>query len=125
MNTVVNSLGNFGNTDFQTQLIYLEELYSTINESSDGDTLKSYFINDNYNCLEYNDSPTIMHKYGARVSYYHDVGIVLDDNNPYIIIVLTNGANNGSNCGQNGGKSSSSSVTELSKKIYKLHKALS
>lgn len=122
-NTIGNESGHYGNTNVATQFIYLKKLYSVINEGKDGATLKSYYVNNYYNCLEYQNSPTTMHKYGWLDVNFHDVGIVLD-NNPYIVVILTNGANNDANCGANGGKSSSSAVTELSKKIYQLHQSL-
>ena len=111
MDTVTPNGGKFGDTDVNTQFIYLKELYSLINNDSDGNTLKSYFANDTYNCLKYKGSPTTMHKYGSYPDYnvFHDVGIVLDGQNPYIVVILTRGGD----CNV---------VTELSKKIYKLHK---
>ena len=45
------------------------------------------FINDYGNYLKFDDT-LVMHKYGYWGGYYHDVGIVLDEQ-PYIIVVLT------------------------------------
>ena len=45
-------------------------------------------INDNDGNYLVFDNIEVMHKYGYQGCYYHDVGIVLDEE-PYIIVILT------------------------------------
>lgn len=104
----------YGNTIVDDQLIYMKYLYNFINnekvDKAKREELKNYFINDFYKYLKFDGAPTIMHKYGYYSYYYHDVGIVLDEN-PYIVVILTEEANNDFKI-----------VTDLSEKIYRLHK---
>ena len=95
---------NFGNTNVYDQVVYLKKLYELTNKYSD---LKSYFINDFENYLNF-DNVKFMHKYGLLSPNYHDVGIYLGDN-PYIVVILTKHSNN------------RKIVTELSKLIYQYH----
>lgn len=98
---------NYGNTTVKDQIVYLKKLYEI---SKDNDELKSYFINDYGNYLKFGNL-TVMHKYGYYAQYYHDVGIVLDDN-PYIIVILTNHGNSNKDI----------VINNLSKLIYNYHK---
>ena len=120
VDTITAEDNNFGETNLKTQLIYLKKLYGLIENMDDDTAPKSYFINPNTNCLKYSGSPTTMHKYGwgRDGKSFHDVGIVLDGKNPYIVIILTEGGND-ANCGMGG-----STVTNLSKLVYQLHKKL-
>lgn len=97
---------NYGSTTVKDQIIYLKKLY---NISNNNNKLKDYFINNYGNYLKFGNL-TIMHKYGYWSSYYHDVGIVLDDN-PYIIVVLTEHGNN----------NEKEVIGNISKLIYKYH----
>ena len=104
----------YGNTIVDDQLIYMKHLYNFINnekvDKGKREELKNYFINDFYKYLKFDGAPTIMHKYGYYSVYYHDVGIVLDEK-PYIVVILTEEATHDFKI-----------VTDLSEKIYKMHK---
>ena len=52
-----------------------------------------------------------MHKYGYYGQYYHDVGIVLDDE-PYIVVILTN----------HGSDNKKEIINNLSNLMYKYYK---
>lgn len=103
----LNGNDSYGNTTVKDQIIYLKKLYEI---SKNNEELKTYFINDYGNYLKL-DNLTIMHKYGYYANYYHDVGIVLDDN-PYIVVILTN----------HGNKNEKEVINNLSKIIYNYHK---
>ncbi len=79
---------DYGDTTVNDQMIYWKKLYEL---AKDNEELTSYFINNYGNFLKINDIP-VMHKYGYYGDYYHDAGIVLDDE-PYIIIILTKHGN--------------------------------
>lgn len=98
---------NYGNTTVKDQIVYLKKLYDI---SKKNDDLKSYFINDYGNYLKI-DNIDVMHKYGYYGKYYHDVGIVLD-NEPYIVVILTN----------HGNDNKKEIINNLSNLIYKYHK---
>lgn len=72
--------------------------------------MKSYFINNYGNYLKINDND-VMHKYGYYGQYYHDVGIVLDDE-PYIVVILTN----------HGSDNKKEIINNLSNLMYKYYK---
>ena len=126
MSTVYDEDNKFGQTNVATQFIYLKELYKIIKNIDNDTAPRSYFINPTYNCLEYNNSPTTMHKYGSGRDgkSFHDVGIVLDGDTPYIVVILTEGQKSGAACGENGGKTSESNITKISKLVYQLHKSV-
>ncbi|MGN1311413.1 MAG: immunoglobulin-like domain-containing protein [Bacilli bacterium] len=107
LNTLTGTTDSYGNTTVRDQIIYLKKLY---NLSKNNYELKSYFINDYGNYLKFNDL-TIMHKYGYYGQYYHDVGIVLEDN-PYVIVILTN----------HGNSNKKEVINNLSKLMYSYHK---
>ncbi len=98
---------NFGNTTVNDQIVYLKKLY---NITKNNEELKSYFINDYGNYLKINNL-SVMHKYGYYGQYYHDVGIVLD-NEPYIIVILTN----------HGNDNKQEIINNLANLMYKYHK---
>lgn len=103
----------YGNITVDDELTILKYLYNFINDENKSKDkrreLKNYFINDHYNYLNFLDSPIILHKYGYYGIYFHDVGIVLDKN-PYLIVILTKE-----------GQNDFTIITDLAKKIYKLH----
>lgn len=109
----------YGNTTVNDQLIFLEHLYEVINTNPHGEELKSYFINDYINFLKFDGGPTTMHKYGFSGSFYHDVGIILDDE-PYLIVILTSEASITTDEEKALAKPSQI-VNDLSKKIYELN----
>ena len=94
-------------------MVVFEYLYNFVNSRDNGAELKSYFINDYCNYLLFDGSPEIMHKYGYYASYFHDVGIVFDDQ-PYIIAILSLEGNN----------NYKSVIRDISKKVYELHNSL-
>lgn len=98
---------NFGNTTVNDQIVYLKKLY---NITKNNEELKSFFINDYGNYLKINNL-SVMHKYGYYGQYYHDVGIVLD-NEPYIIVILTN----------HGNDNKQEIINNLANLMYKYHK---
>ena len=97
----------YGNTTVNDQIAIWKYLYNFINSNSNGAELKKYFINDYANYLLFNESPTIMHKYGYYGIYFHDVGIVFSDN-PYLIVILT----------KHGKEDYKSIISDLSSKLY-------
>jgi len=104
-NTLVGT-DNYGNTSVSDQMVYLKKLYEiTLNN----DELKSYFINDYGNYLNFDDVK-FMHKYGYYGGYYHNVGIVLDDE-PYIVVILT----------EHGYDNFKLIINEISKLVYEYH----
>lgn len=80
-----------GMTTINDQIIYYKELYSYITTHDNGDELASYFINDYYNYISLNNGITLLHKYGLWENNFHDAGIFLDGDNPYILVILSNG----------------------------------
>lgn len=78
---------NFGFTNVNDQIAYMKRLYE-ITKDSQNEELKSFFLNTRKNCLLFENSPLIMHKYGHWESIYHNSGIVLDEK-PYIVVILT------------------------------------
>ena len=65
------------------------------------------------NHLTFDPSIPVMHKYGLYNQVYHDIGIVLDDDTPYLVVILT-GIPDGY----------APIVEELSKIIYEYHTSL-
>jgi len=103
----LNGNDSYGNTTVKDQIVYLKKLYEICKSNEE---LKSYFINDYGNYLNYYNL-TVMHKYGYYGQYYHDVGIVLDEE-PYIVVVLTN----------HGNGNKKEVINNLSKVIFDYHK---
>lgn len=101
---------NYGNIDLDDAFNYMVELNKFINNNKTlGAELKTYFDNTYDNFLDL-ENLNVIHKYGYYNSYFHDIGIA-EDNDPYIIIVLTNyGFNNFEVI-----------VNNISKKINELH----
>lgn len=101
---------NYGSIDLDDAFNYMYELNKFINTSEElGEELKTYFDNDYDNFLNL-EGINAIHKYGYYSTYFHDIGI-MEDSNPYIIIVLTN----------YGTSNFSTIVNNISKKINELH----
>ena len=111
-NNVLTTKDTYGNTTVYDQLAYMKHLFKLINTLDNKDELKSFFINNFKNYISFENSPTMLHKYG-RISgvYYHESAIVLDDK-PYIVSILSQEDDR------------KSVITELSKKIYDMHKEI-
>ncbi len=115
-NSIGNNLAliggdNYGNIDLDDAFNYMFELNKFINNNEVlGEELKSYFDNDYDNFLNF-DGVDVIHKYGYYSIYFHDIGIVQDEN-PYIIVVLTN----------YGTSNFQTVVNNISKKVNELHK---
>lgn len=90
----LNCNNYYCDTTVTDQLTYLSHLYQVIKNKTNGEELKSYFINDYGNYLSFDYSFSNLHKYGNSNDYFHDVGI-FDTDNPYIIVVLTREKGNG------------------------------
>ena len=95
------------------QLVIWQKLWQFINNDERGSKLKEFFINDNDRYIDIDDSLTTMHKYGYAAGWFHDVGIIFDEN-PYIVIVLTKEANN----------NYKKIINDLSIRVNALHKAV-
>lgn len=102
--------GVCGNTTVNDQLIFWKRLYEITKDNNQ--ELKSWFINDYANSINFNTEIKVMHKYGLYDNVYHDVGIVLDEE-PYIVVILT-GIPSGY----------TSIVNKLSKIVYEYHKSI-
>ena len=101
---------NYGSIDLDDAFNYMYELNKYINNNKSlGEELKSYFDNDYDNFLNLTNLKFI-HKYGYYGSFFHDIGIA-EDNNPYIIVVLTNYGTSNFN----------TIVNNISKKVNELH----
>ena len=100
----------YGNTTVYDQMNIWKYLYKFINSHSNGDELKSYFINYYGAYLLFPGCPLLMHKYGKTNQYYHDVGIVLDDS-PYLVVILTTESYN----------DVKKIISDLSSKIYEFN----
>lgn len=75
---------SYGVTNVLDQMVYMKKLFAL---SENNEELKDLFINSYGNYIHI-DGITNMHKYGYYDKYYHDVGIFFD-NEPYILIILT------------------------------------
>lgn len=104
----------YGNTTVHDQIIYMKKLYNFINNNSRGVELQSFFVNDYCNYITFEGSPQVMHKYGYYGNYFHESSIVLEPNNPYILIILT----------QEGNNNYKDKIRDLSFKIYNLNKLI-
>lgn len=86
---------NFGNQTAEDTTIYLKEAYRIITENEEyGSFLKRIMDNDNRNAFN-TDTLRIYHKYGSYGDNYHDIGLNLDDENPYAISIFTLHENSG------------------------------
>ena len=100
----------FGAQTADDMIIYLNKAFELINENENGHLLKEAMLNTEVNYLNFDDV-VFGHKYGSWSIYFHDVGIYFSDK-PYLIAVLTTSDKN------------KKVVTEVSKKVYKLHTTL-
>jgi len=107
--TLTDKNENFGFTNVTDQIAYMKRLYE-ITKDGQNEELKSFFLNTRKNCLLFENSPKIMHKYGHWEPVYHNSGIVLDEN-PYIIVILT----------QEGYNNYQTIIKTLSQLVYNYH----
>lgn len=102
----------YGDTNAEEQLRVWKYLYGYINRSENGSELASYFVNDYYNDLVFEENNLLMHKYGLLGKTYHNVGLANKTRSPYIIIILTNGGHTDEN---------SAFMKEISQKTYEIN----
>lgn len=107
--TLTQDNENFGFTNVNDQIAYMKRLHE-ITKDGQNEELKSFFLNTRKNCLLFENSPQIMHKYGHWEPVYHNSGIVLDKN-PYIVVILT----------QEGYNNYQTIIKTLSKLVYEYH----
>lgn len=84
------------------ELIQIDDDYSKL--------IKESMNNKNMNYLSFDDK-TFLHKYGYYDASYHDIGIYDDENNPYLLAVLT----------LYGNGDYSTKVNNISKQIYEIY----
>ena len=101
--------GNYGDTTVIDQLVYYKKAYELALQNED---FKAPFVNNSYNYIAVNGLAA-MHKNGYYDIWFHDAGIVFDDE-PYIVIILTN----------HGRGSQYETVHSLAEQVYKYHKGL-
>lgn len=82
------SSDDYGNQNTHDTNIYLKKAYELIKTNENGALLREYMLNTKKNNLTVDGVVTIAHKYGSYNSFFHDIGINLD-NHPYAISVLT------------------------------------
>lgn len=111
-NTLIGS-DNFGNIDVNDAIIYMKAINNFINSNEVlGSELKEYFLTAEQNDLELPDfGISAIHKYGQYSSYYHDIGVVYDEN-PYVVAILT----------LEGGSNFENKVKDINSHIYEMHK---
>jgi len=80
----------YGNQTASDTNIYLKQAYKVMTDSNYhyGNLLREYMSNDYQNHLFLENESDIAHKYGSYDKYFHNIGIVFD-NNPYTISILT------------------------------------
>lgn len=112
-NTLVGS-DNFGNISVTDAIIYMKAINEFINNNDElGAELKSYFVQADQNGLKMDDlGIEAAHKYGEYSYFYHDIGIVYDEN-PYVIAILTHEGND----------DFLEIVKDINEHVYELHKA--
>lgn len=86
---ILNGVGGekYGNQTASDTNIYLKRAYEIMTEE-DGKYLKEFMSNDYQNHLFLENEKDIAHKYGSYSNYFHNIGIVFDEN-PYTISILT------------------------------------
>ena len=104
---------NFGHITATDAIIYMKAINDFINNNGElGLELKSYFVEADQNGLKFEDlGIEAAHKYGEYAPYYHDIGIVYDEN-PYVIAILT---------AEKSGDYQSK-IKDINKRVYDLHK---
>lgn len=99
--------GIYGDTTVVDQIAYYKKAYELAKQNED---FKAPFINNSHNYIKINNLTT-MHKHGYYDQWFHDAGIVFDDE-PYIVVILTNH-----------GKGNQYEVVHgLSEQVYEYHK---
>lgn len=81
----------YGNQTATDTNIYLKKAYEIMTNTNVydyGNLLREYMSNDYQNYLFLENETNIAHKYGSYSNYFHDIGIVFDEN-PYTISILT------------------------------------
>lgn len=101
----------YGNQTARDTNIYLKRAFKIINEYDDGSLLKDYMSNDYQNHLLLDNEENIAHKYGSYDRYFHNIGIVFDEN-PYAISILT----------QHGNDNYKDIIKSIHTKINEMHK---
>lgn len=110
-NTLIGS-DNFGNISVTDAVVYMKAINEFINTNDElGTELKSYFVQADQNGLKFDElGIDAAHKYGEYSYFYHDIGIVYDEN-PYVIAILTHEGNN----------DFLKIVKDINEHVYKLH----
>lgn len=105
---------NFGTTNNNDAMVYVKELYKTINSDNTlGEELKSYFVNSDQNWLSFPEqSIEAATKYGEYAEFFHEQGIVYDKN-PYYVVILT----------REGNKNFEKVIKDVNQRIYKIHQS--
>lgn len=91
---ILNGVGGekYGNQTANDTNIYLKRAYEIMTEENDGNYLREFMSNDYQNHLLLDNKVDVAHKYGSYSSYFHNIGIVFDEN-PYTISILTHHGN--------------------------------
>ena len=102
----------YGSINVSDASIYLKELYKFIVDNNDySEELKNYFLNSSSNYIDLSDiGVSALTKYGYYSNYFHNIGIMLDDE-PYILVILSNGKNS----------NHEKMMKDISLRIYELH----
>lgn len=86
---ILTSGDTYGNQSASDTNIYLKHAYEIIkNNETYGSFLKECMTNTYYNYLNLGEENNVAHKWGWHSIYFHDIGIVFEDN-PYTISILT------------------------------------
>ncbi len=100
----------YGNQTARDTNIYLKRAYEIMTQEEDGKYLKNFMSNDYQNHLFLDNESDIAHKYGSYNSYFHNIGIVFNEN-PYTISILT----------LHGNGNYKEIINKIHKKINELH----
>ena len=103
----------YGNLTAYDASIYVKTLNEFINNNSQyGEEVKQLFINSDDDYLSMPElGIKAAHKYGQYSPYYHQIGIVYDEN-PYIVTILTSNYN----------RNIENTIKDIHSRIYKLHR---
>lgn len=108
---ILNSGDSYGNQSASDTNIYLKHAYEIMkNNSNYGTFLKECMTNTYYNYLYLDEENNVAHKWGWHSIYFHDIGIIFEDN-PYTLSILTT----------YGKDDYKTIVNDISKKINELH----
>ena len=103
----------YGNQTAYDTNIYLKKAYeimTNIKDYPNGYLLKDYMTNDYKNYLIIENETNIAHKYGSFNDYFHNIGVVFNEN-PYTISILT----------QHGNSNYKEIINEIHTKINEMH----